>query len=250
MKLLFLDIETGPNTAHIWGLWNQNIGINQLLESSRTLCWAAKWEGEDELIFSSEHQTSHRRMIKKIHTLLHKADVVCHYNGTKFDIPTLQKEFLKYNLPPPAPFKQIDLLRTARNQFRFPSNKLDYVANALGLGKKRKHEGHELWVKCLAGNAAAWETMEDYNKQDVTLLESVYTRFRPWIKNAPNRQHYDRTAVCPDCGGTHYWRRGYANTATGKYPRYQCLNETCGGWFQSLTPIEKYPVQGRTKKAK
>ncbi len=52
---------------------------------------------------------------------------------------------------PPAPFKEIDLLTVAKGRFRFVSNKLDYVAQQLGLGKKTEHSGHELWVQCMAG---------------------------------------------------------------------------------------------------
>ena len=27
MKILFLDLETSPNLAHVWGLWQQNVAI-------------------------------------------------------------------------------------------------------------------------------------------------------------------------------------------------------------------------------
>lgn len=245
MKILLLDIETSPNTAHVWGLWNQNIGLAQLRESSRVMCWSAKWLGEEEIFFDSEYQSRHKTMIKRVYQLLSKADAVIHYNGAKFDIPTLQKEFLKYGLPPPSPFKQIDLLRTARSQFRFPSNKLDYVAGQLGLGGKRKHEGHDLWTKCMAGDDEAWETMKDYNIQDVALLEKVYTRFLPWIKTHPNMSHFTGDAVCPTCGGKHYQSRGTRAKATGLVRRYQCQNPACGTWFESAVVIKKTPVENR-----
>jgi len=186
MKILLLDIESSPNVAHVWGLWQQNVGINQLMESSYVLCWAAKWLGDKKIMFDSVHQSNPKKMLKGIYDLLDAADAVIHYNGTKFDIPTLNKEFLLHSYAPPSPYKQIDLLRVARSQFRFPSNKLDYVAQRLGLGKKTHHEGHELWVKCMNGDDSAWKIMEKYNKQDVVLLESVYHRILPWIKNHPN----------------------------------------------------------------
>ena len=31
MKILMIDIEVSPNTAHVWGIYDQNISINQLL---------------------------------------------------------------------------------------------------------------------------------------------------------------------------------------------------------------------------
>lgn len=232
MKILALDIETSPNTAHIWGLWNQNIGINQLMESSYTLCWAAKWLGEDGIMYDSIYQSTPRKMLKKIHKLLDEADAVIHYNGTRFDIPTLNKEFLLYGMTPPTPYKQIDLLKVARNQFKFPSNKLDYVAKALGVGQKIRHPGHELWVKCMAGDSEAWELMEVYNKQDVIILEGVYYKLLPWIKNHPNHGLHTRDSVCPNCGGNHYQQRGYALTKTMKYKRFQCTD--CGAWFKNI----------------
>lgn len=232
MKRLLVDIETAPNTAHVWGLFKQNISISQIMDSSYVMCWSAKWYGENDIYFDSVNKSSPTRMLKRIHKLLDEADAVIHYNGSRFDIPTLNKEFLIYNINPPATYKQIDLLQVAKNQFRFPSNKLDYVAQALGLGSKHKHAGHELWVKCMAGDKEAWQIMEQYNKQDVVLLEKVYDKMLPWIKNHPNVALYDESddLVCTNCGSKHLKRRGYSYTSVGKYQRYVC--EDCGTWMR------------------
>ena len=237
MKILLLDIETSPNTAHVWGLWQQNVSINQLMESSYVLCYAAKWLGEEDIYFDSVHQSKPKTMLKGIHALLDSADAVIHYNGTKFDIPTLNKEFLLAKLLPPSPYKQIDLLRVVRSNFRFPSNKLDYVSQRLGLGSKHAHEGHDLWVKCMNGDKDAWKRMEEYNIQDVVLLESLYDNLLPWIKNAPNRNLYQETTGCPTCGSTRLHKRGTAVSTTGSYQRYQCRD--CGSWSQGTKSIRK-----------
>ena len=231
MKILLLDIETSPNLAHVWGLWQQNVGLSQLLESSYTMCWAAKWLGEDEVFFDSVYVSKPKKMLKGIYDLLSVADAVIHYNGTKFDIPTLNKEFLLCGYTPPAPYKQIDLLRVARSQFRFPSNKLDYVANRLGIGKKSQHEGHTLWIKCMNKDPEAWKTMEEYNKQDVVLLELVYNKMLPWIKNHPNHNMYQSAEVCPTCNSSNIIKRGYSVTSVSVYQRYQCKD--CGAWSQA-----------------
>lgn len=241
MKILLLDIETAPNTAHVWGLWQQNVGIPQLLESSYTLCWSAKWYGQKEMYFDSIHQSSAKKMLKGIHKLLNEADAVVHYNGTKFDIPTLNKEFVLHSLPPPAPYKQIDLLKVAKSQFRFPSNRLDYVADTLGLGKKTKLEGHTLWIKCMAGEPAAWKEMELYNKNDVLLLEKVYDRLRPWIKGHANHSLYESALVCPNCASASITRRGFHYTSTSKYQRYNCRG--CGNWFRSGKSLARGPSE-------
>jgi DNA polymerase elongation subunit (family B) len=143
MKILLLDIETSPNSAYVWGLYDQNIGINQMIESSQVLCYCAKWLGDKEVVFDSIHKSSRKKMLKGIHGLINEADGLVTYNGNKFDLPILNKEFLLHNLNPPSPSKKIDLLRTVRSNFRFTSNKLDYVSQQLGLGKKVEHEGFE-----------------------------------------------------------------------------------------------------------
>lgn len=228
-KLLHIDIETAPNTAHVWGLFNQNVGLNQLQESSYTLCFAAKWHKKKKIIFRSVQNGGEEAMVKMAWKLLDEADAVCHYNGKRFDIPTLNKEFLKYGLAPPSPYKQIDLLMTARRQFKFPSNRLDYVAQALGVGKKQQHEGHALWVKCMAGQRKAWADMKAYNIQDAILLEEVYEKLLPWIANHPNMALYNREGEdekCPNCGSTKLHKKGRAYTQVGIYQRYRCTD--CG----------------------
>lgn len=234
-RILLLDIETSPNLAHVWGIWQQNVGLNQLLESSTTLCFAAKWLGEDEIIFSSINKNPQKKMLTKIHALIDSADAVIHYNGTKFDMPTLNKEFLLAGFTPPSPVKQIDLLQVAKRQFRFVSNKLDYVSQILGLGKKTSHMGHELWIRCMNKDQDAWALMEEYNKNDVILLERVYEKMKPWIKHHLNLSIFSSEVVCPNCGKAHYQKRGFSYTSTSIYQRYQCKD--CGNWFRDTKNI-------------
>jgi len=232
MKTLLLDIETAPNLVHVWGLWDQNVGINQIMDSGYVLCFAAKWLNDDKIFFNSVHHSNSKQMLKEVYDLMDEADAIIHYNGTKFDIPTLNKEFLLAGMPPPSPVKQIDLLRTTRQQFKFPSNKLDYIAQALGVGQKTHHKGHELWIGCMNGNEEDWKIMKEYNINDVIILEGVYTIVKPWIKNHANHGLYvDGGLVCPNCGSNHYQKRGFAFTHAGKYQRFQCSG--CGNWFRS-----------------
>lgn len=233
MKILMLDIESSPNTAHIWGLWDQNVSLSQLLESSYVLCWAAKWLGNDRIFWRRSYGKNGRYrkdMLKAIHCLLNQADAVVHYNGTRFDIPTLNKEFLLHNMARPSPSKEIDLLKVARNQFKFTSNKLDYVVRALGLGEKIKHRGHELWIGCMNNNQECWKEMEAYNKHDVLILEKLYNRLLPWIRNHANYSSHQQKPVCPNCGSYQSHRQGFSMTQTGKYPRFQC--QQCGSWYR------------------
>ena len=228
LKILHIDIETAPHKSYHWGLWNQNIAINQIVEPGYTLCFAAKWHGKRGVLFDSVHESSPKKMLQHAHRLLDEADVVCHYNGQKFDIPTLNAEFFLYGMDPPSQYKQLDLLKTTRQQFRFPSNKLDYVVQQLELGSKVKHMGMDLWRDCMDGCDKAWKVMKRYNIQDVRLLEKYYKRILPWIKNHPNWGVYldaDRP-TCRNCGSTKVKKNGIERTATLSYQRYKCTN--CG----------------------
>ncbi len=230
MKILLLDVETSPNTAFVWGLRNEFIPLARLIETSQVMCYSAKWFGTEEVYFDSIYESTRRSMLRGIYGLLDEADVVVHYNGQRFDIPVLNREFILNGFTPPAPYKQVDLLKVARNQFRFASNKLDHIAQELGLGSK--HEtSFTLWVDCMNKDPKAWEIMKAYNVNDVILLEEAYKKFLPWIKNHPNHGVYgEHGMVCPKCGSTHSHRRGYAFTIAGKYQRYKCKD--CGGWFR------------------
>lgn len=248
-KILVIDIETCPHHSLTWGLWNQNISLNQLIESSSVLCWAGKWVGDKSIHFASIMDGSYSQMIKKVHKLIDEADAIITYNGKKFDLPTLNKEFLLQKLPPPSPYKDIDLLQTVRNKFKFASNKLDYIAQELGVGMKVSHEGMPLWIECMSKNPKAWKLMKKYNIQDVKLTEEVYFKLQGWLVTSFNhnmfKQHEGR--VCPACGGTHLQKRGYSVASLRKYQRFQCMD--CGKWSQSNESIKELKIQNFIKSA-
>lgn len=231
MKILFLDIETSPNLGYVWGLWQQNIALNQIKDSGEVICYAAKWLGNDEIFFRSIYSHSKKSMLKSVHKLLDEADAVVHYNGKRFDIPYLNAEFVKYGLTPPSPYKEIDLLETAKNRFKLPSNKLEYVVDYFGVGKKVKTTGFELWRGCMAGDPESWYWMEQYNINDILILEGLYNKVLPWIKNHTNYSLFsDDALVCPNCGSSHLNKRGFHYTIHSKFQRYKCMD--CGHWLK------------------
>tara|TARA_B110000977_G_C11072781_1_gene490145 strand:+ start:541 stop:1293 length:753 start_codon:yes stop_codon:yes gene_type:complete len=238
-KILVLDIETSPHTGFHWGLWQQNISISQLIESSTVLCWAAKWVGEKQVHFASIMESTPKQMITKIHKLVDEADAIITYNGKRFDMPTLNREFLLHKLPPPSPYKDIDLLQTARSKFKFASNKLDYVAQELGVGQKTSHQGMHLWIECMSKNPKAWKLMKKYNCNDVKLTEEVYTKLLGWIVTPFNHNTHKghEGHVCPSCGGSHIQKRGYSQVGANSYQRYQCID--CGKWSQSNKAVKE-----------
>jgi len=242
MKLLYIDIETAPHKVVTWGLWNQNISPKHIQEMGYTLCWAAKWAGTRNVMFKSTHTDGSDEMVRGAWDLLDEADAVIHYNGKRFDVPTLNKEFIKIGLLPPSPYKQIDLLRVCRQQFRFHSNKLDEVLRFLGMPQKLSHKGMDLWIECMRSEDKAWKTMERYNRRDVTTMERLYKKLLPWIMHHPNYALYTDSsrAVCTNCGSDKLIKQGTAKTITMIYQRYQCKD--CGTWVRdrkNSTPRDK-----------
>jgi hypothetical protein len=231
LKILFLDIESQPYTALVWGVRKQYLTSKNLLDTGGILCFAASWADSDYVMFDSVKQSGTKGMLESIHKLMDEADVIVTYNGNGFDIPMLNREFLKYGFSPPAPYRSVDLYRTVRNRFRFASNKLDDVLQELGFAGKTKHRGLLLWLDCMQGKRDAWKEMETYNVNDTVELENLYYRILPWISNHPNRAVYDDAVVCPKCGGKHLQSRGWSYTQAFRYRRFQC--KSCGGWARS-----------------
>lgn len=241
MRLLHIDIETRPAKVYTWTLRKQTISVDQIIEPTSLLCFTAMWHDEpDKLIFYKSVRPEgidYRNMVKAAHALLTEADAVCHFNGTTFDLPRLNQEFLLQGLPPTPPIPQIDLKRVIMSKFDMISSRLAFAGPYLKLGKKVEHEGWMLWVKCLAGEKEAWEKMEAYNKQDVVLLRKLYVKTLPWIdaKFHPNRNLYgdacnNLDGVCPRCESTRFQHRGYKVASTYIYKQLHCLD--CGHWFK------------------
>jgi DNA polymerase elongation subunit (family B) len=244
LKLLTLDLETSPNVAHVWSLWKQNVGLNQLMSSGQVISFAAKWHDDKKVLFQSDFHNGHDVMIQAAHDLISEADAVIHYNGNSFDMPWLNTEFLLAGKPPPRPYKNIDLLLAVRKKFRFVSNKLDYVTQALGLEGKVHHEGHTLWVKCMANDPKAWAMMRKYNMMDVVQTEKAFDILRPWVDGLPNPALYNESdeQTCERCGGHEFRKQGFAYTQLGAYQQWQCNG--CKSWSRSAKRHHAVDLRG------
>lgn len=233
IKILMLDIETTPDAVYTWTIWNANIGINQIIKPGGLLCFAAKWYGQDEIEFYSDWEDGTLNMVLEAWRLLDECDVVVHFYGSRFDIPHLNTSFLKQGFPPPSPFKQIDLKMAVGKQFKFTSNKLQFVSQVLGLEGKEEHEGFPLWTKVMDGDEDARNRMRLYNERDVFLLDEVYEALLPWIPGAPNRQLYEDHKGCPACGADAEYmvEAGYFYTKLSKFRQFRC--KICDSYFRS-----------------
>lgn len=229
-KILALDIETSPIISYTWGLFDQNVALNQIKEDWSVLAWCAKWVGENRVVYMDQRYAKNVRddkeILKKIWSLLDAADIVLTQNGKSFDIKKLNARFIINGMKPPSSFKQIDTLRLAKKVFGFTSNKLEYMSSTLGLKYKKlkvkKFPGFELWAECLKGNSEAWNEMKQYNIHDVLALEELYKKLIPW-ETSVNFNLYNRDNITRcTCGSSNFQKNGYFYSASGKFQRYRC----------------------------
>ena len=235
-RTLVIDIESSPNFAGIWGLFDQNVGLVQLEDVSHVMCFAAKWLGDKKVHFYSEHHDGREAMIEAAWRLLDEADCVIGYNSKSFDVKHLHREFVLAEMPPPSPHKDLDLLTIVRSRFKFVSSKLDHVAAQLGLGTKLKHQGYEMWRACLNGDEAAWKTFRSYNIQDVRLTEALYYRIQGWIKGHPHHGLYGGdVAGCPNCGSSNLSPNATVPAGVSMFAAYRC--DDCGANSRSMRRV-------------
>jgi len=197
MRTLLLDIETKPIKAWVWGLWDQNISIGQIIEPTEMLCFGAKWQGSKtkKQVFSSVYHNGKGDMLRELHDLMEEAEVLVGWNSAGFDHKHIKREFLEAGMTPTSTVKDLDLMSVVKANFKFPSNKLDYVAQRLGVGSKFKHTGFQLWIDCINNDPKAWAMMKKYQAQDVVLLDELYDILLPWFPGGSSLSIKDKRDI-------------------------------------------------------
>lgn len=230
-RILFFDIETAPMLAYIWQAKTEYVGTHQIQHETFMLSWAAKWEDTKKVygqVLTPEQAVAQddEGLVEDLADLIRQADVVVGHNLNRFDIPMLNNRLFLLGLEPLGPVRTVDTLTLARKSFRLASNKLDWLAEQLGLGNKIG-TSFSLWDRCYRGDPAALKAMLKYNRKDVTLLQDVYERMLPYVKGLPRL--VDATArdaaACPSCGSDDLTPDGVYRTNASTFPRYRC--EAC-----------------------
>lgn len=239
-RIAFLDIETAPAVVYTWGLYKPVIGMNQIIEPSRIICFSYQFYGDKKVGFKSEFHDGREDMLNELHRVLDEADIVVGYNSNSFDIPWIEGELILNGYAPPSPFQKVDLYREARKHMKLLSGKLDYLSLRLLDDRKVAHEGFGLWAACLAGDEKAWARMKKYAIKDTALLPRIYEILRPWIR-IPNVAVSNPLESCTRCGSENLQRRGFSRKATGVYQRYQC--QECNGWMTSSRRLGTTPLR-------
>lgn len=238
-RILIYDIELAPILAHVWGIWQQNIGLNQIQQDWFVLSWAAKWLDEKKIFYydqrNSKEIENDKKILIPIWDLLDEADIVVTQNGKSFDQKKLNTRFLFHGMPPPKPSKHIDTKLLAKKHFSFTSNKLEHLSAVIAPESTKsshsQYPGHELWKAVLRGDMRAWREMEKYNKQDVLATEAIYKRMASWGAGIDLNLFREGADFLCDCGSNNFRKRGFHLTKKGKFQQFQCRD--CGAWKNS-----------------
>lgn len=231
-RILCYDIETSPNLAHVWALWQTDVVAVEV--DWHILCFAWKWLGEKQVhslaLPELKDPSSDRGLAVALHDLFDEADIVVAHNGNRFDAPKARTRMLVHGLNPPSPVKEVDTLMVARRHFAFASNKLDDLARQLGVARKGNAGGFGTWLGCMNGDPKSWERMIRYCKQDVRVLEDVYLKLRPWMPRHPNVAAMDDMPdCCPICKSKKIATKGKSYNQKTWRTAYVCKD--CGHRF-------------------
>lgn len=224
-KILIYDLETSTYEGHVWGKYEQN--VLKFTKYRQILSVSYKWLGEEKVhTVTRQGLKSDKALCIRLHKLFQEADIVVAHNGNKFDQKVAKARFIFNGLKPVKNLLTVDTCAAARREFDFPGNSLNDLAAFFGFGSKLPTQGIGLWLGCEADDPKAWDIMAKYNRHDVTLLEKVYDKLRPWITNHPNIARIVSGDAagneCTNCASFNITKWGVRPTAAGLQQRWVC----------------------------
>lgn len=243
-------METSPNVGVFWRCGRKiNICYENIISERKTICIAWKWQGEKEVhSLQWDKNQDDKKMLQEFIPILNSADESVAHFGDSYDLPWIKARCLHHGIPTLPKYKTIDTLKWARGHFLLNSNKLDYIAQFLGIGSKIRTD-FDLWKKVLLDkDEKALAYMVKYNKEDVRLLEKVYERIS---MNVPHKTHAGVMKglpkwTCPNDGSDNV-RTSKTNITANGTVQYQ-MQCKCGTYFTISGSVHDAYVLAKGKK--
>lgn len=233
-RRLFFDIETAPNIGLFWEAgYKKNIDYSNIIKERAIICICYKYEGDKEVSYLTwDEKQSDKKMLQAFIEEANSAHELVGHNGDKFDLKWVRTRCLYHNIKMFPDYQTIDTLKVSRSKFKFNSNRLNYIAEFLGIGNKIKTE-FGMWKAIILNNdEKAMAKMVKYCQKDVILLEKVFNKL---YKHIENKIHYgvlfgEPRGTCPECGSDENIIHRKRATKTGLVKiQYEC--KTCGKFY-------------------
>src|SRR5579859_6162370 len=115
-RIATVDIETAPLESFTWGIWDQNIGLEQIKTEWSILSYAWKWLDSKAIIQADtsgrgiKKVRDDKKLAGQLWKLLDEADIVVAQNGIKFDIKKINARLIQHGFGPYSPIRVVDTL--------------------------------------------------------------------------------------------------------------------------------------------
>lgn len=250
-KLVLFDLETLPNMKEVMKIF-PNIsaypGLSLKASINSIICFGYKIYGDSKVHCVNAWDFKNwdkdinddSKVVEAAYEILKDADGIITHNGRRFDWKFLQTRLLYHKMAPLPNIRHIDTCtESKRNLFTF-NNRLNTVAQFLTDQEKMENGGWNLWIKVSERDPKSMKLMTEYCRQDVLVLEEVFKRLRPLIKNIPNYNMFSEgeKRICPSCGSSRIKKHGMRYTNVSAYQRYICKDcwSTCATNMQDKAP--------------
>ncbi len=176
------------------------------------ICWMVLGHKKVHSLTWDENQCD-KAMVAEFIGVLDGCRYSVAHNGDRFDLRWLRGRAMKHGLPMFPNYTTVDTLKVIKRLAYLNSNKLDYLGEYFGLGRKHK-VGFDLWRQVLLDNdEASLRTMVRYCKRDVVLLKDVYEKVRKYA--SPPDSITGNVLECPSCKGARMRVHGRGITKAG-----------------------------------
>lgn len=155
----------------------------------RILCCSFKPLGGDVYTFRGDQRpyratdvVDDSKLAVAIRDELEKYDIIVGHNSKLFDSKFLEARLFKAGERPRQKTYHVDTMWTVRSNLRI-SSKLQYVQEFVDLEDKKTPITWDNWARAGAWIKTAMDEVVHHCEQDVRVLEPVYERLRPYVRD-------------------------------------------------------------------
>lgn len=249
--ICYLDIETSHMLAKIYQCKVDYISHRNIVKNWHLYSYAATLEHEPETFFYMDQRftqdiTDDRPIIEAMHHIISRSDIISGHNIRRFDLKKFNTRAALYGLQP-IPEKILwDTLPMYKKHFDLPSYSLEFICKYFKFKHQKLAHSGDMWERCEAGELAAWEENEKYNKMDV-LAQREALHFIAKFDSSINIQQFHQRQVCI-CSGEHFYKDGFKFTRAGRFQVYRCSNKSCGKTFTAKENLIDKDMRSRFTK--